>query len=540
MFRQYEPNVKAVIAFLDLIRVKVNPSTVNQSMHNHPDYPSMLCITDVLNSWDIPCAAGKIAKQDIELLPLPFLAPIHDNKSPIAIVVDLKENDVIYKLEPYSKKTSIKSREAFFQKWDGIYLLAEPVGHSGEKNYARTRKTNNLRTFVITALVSLVTMFPAILLNQRMRGAEFSAPMQVAAYLLYFLQITGLLITSLLLWYEVDKTNPALQKVCGSLKKGNCEAVLTSNHSKLFNWLSWSEVGFFYFAGSCLFLSTGIIGVKDALIVLFTLNVLAAPYILFSVFYQWRIAKQWCALCLAVQFVLFAGLVNGLASGWNIFQQSISLWLVVSVVITYLLPAMAWYTLKPIFVQLVMARNNRREHLQLKFNNEVFNSLLNRQMPVQAPVNGLGISLGNPKSKNKLIKVCNPYCGPCAKAHPAIENLIDEFKDIHVQVIFACNNGEYDRTAIPAKHLLSIDGDRDRSKIKKALDDWYLAKEKNYDDFAIRHPTNGPLDLQDDRLNEMKQWCQETDIKFTPTFFINGRQLPKGYNVEDLKYFLSE
>jgi len=54
MFAQYEPNVKATISFLKKLGVKVNDATVNETLQNHPDWPSMLCISDSLNKWSIP------------------------------------------------------------------------------------------------------------------------------------------------------------------------------------------------------------------------------------------------------------------------------------------------------------------------------------------------------------------------------------------------------------------------------------------------------------------------------------------------------
>lgn len=38
----------------------------------------------------------------------------------------------------------------------------------------------------------------------------------------------------------------------------------------------------------------------------------------------------------------------------------------------------------------------------------------------------------------------------------------------------------------------------------------------------------------------MEKWCKETDIRFTPTIFINGYELPAAYDIEDLNYFLQE
>ena len=72
MFSQFEPNVKATIAFLKLLNVKVNASAVNETLQNHPDWPSLLCISDSLKKWNVPNGAGKIDVTNIDELPTPF------------------------------------------------------------------------------------------------------------------------------------------------------------------------------------------------------------------------------------------------------------------------------------------------------------------------------------------------------------------------------------------------------------------------------------------------------------------------------------
>jgi hypothetical protein len=40
-------------------------------------------------------------------------------------------------------------------------------------------------------------------------------------------------------------------------------------------------------------------------------------------------------------------------------------------------------------------------------------------------------------------------------------------------------------------------------------------------------------------LEKNKQWCKTTEIKATPTIFINGRKLPKPYQIEDINTLYS-
>src|SRR6202000_2271777 len=79
--------------------------------------------------------------------------------------------------------------------------------------------------------------------------------------------------------------------------------------------ISWSAIGFTYFTGSLLFqLFAGMIN-PVALSLLAWINLAALPYVLFSVFYQWRVARQWCVLCLSVQVLLVLQFVTALADG---------------------------------------------------------------------------------------------------------------------------------------------------------------------------------------------------------------------------------
>lgn len=115
--------------------------------------------------------------------------------------------------------------------------------------------------------------------------------------------LAGLFVSCLLLWYEVDRANPALQKICTGAKNVNCGAILNSKQAKLFGSISWSEVGFFYFSVSYLLL---LLQGYNALPLVAWLNIFALPYTVFSIYYQWRVAKQWCVLCLWVQAILVA------------------------------------------------------------------------------------------------------------------------------------------------------------------------------------------------------------------------------------------
>ncbi len=121
--------------------------------------------------------------------------------------------------------------------------------------------------------------------------------------LLLLIKLAGIAATTLLLIYEIDKSNAFVKSICTAGKQTNCAAVLQSKASKILG-MSWSEAGFFYFASTFLFLLFPGISFMAKICLLSIANCLAAPYILFSVYYQWKVVKQWCPLCLTVQAVL--------------------------------------------------------------------------------------------------------------------------------------------------------------------------------------------------------------------------------------------
>lgn len=540
MFNVFEPNVKATIAFLRLLKVPVNNETVNETLQNHPDWPSVLCVSDGLNKWDVPNGVGKIEPEKIAEIPTPFIAFTRNKETPMAIVGKVDNNGIL-KFQKSYRKPEIVSKEDFFRTWDGTFLFAETNEHSGEPGYDTIRRNSFFKALVPLAALSLILGICFWLLRSHIvsSGIEGTAII-TGIYVQFLLTLAGAGVSVILLWYEIDQNNILLHKVCTGIIKGNCGAILTGKASEVFSWLSWSEVGFFYFAGALLsfVLAGNQLLNYVSLIALF--NMLAVVYPFYSVYYQWRVAKEWCIFCLTVQGLLVLGAVTVFSFNLLSFKLLTIAFLLQSLFL-YMLPVLAWYAVKPFILRLQEAKFIKREHLRLKFNTEVFDTLLKKQKQISVPVDGLGIDIGKADAKHLLIKVCNPYCGPCAKAHPKIEKLISENPDlIKAKIIFTATMYEKDYRTEVVKHLLAVASKNDAELTTKALDDWYLADKKNYKTFAAKYPLNGEIEKQTASIVRMEKWCDDMKVTATPTIFINGYQFPDVYDIGDLEYFLLE
>jgi protein-disulfide isomerase len=540
MLKQFDPISKATLAFLKILNIKVNKETVNEILRSHPDYPSILSISDTLYKFYISNGAGRIEKADIDELPVPFMAPLKDKEFPIAVVKEVTDSSVLIYNKNFTKTISL-NKETFFKKWDGVYLLAEPDEHAGEQNYQSNKQKAFFNKVAPAVTLILFIVLSVLLLNRNAIGGSFSLSQLIGIHIQYSILVAGVFVTSLLLWYEVDKFNPILNKVCTGISKGNCSLILSSRYGRIFSWLSWSEVGFFYFSGSLLILLFNN-NINSSILLISWLNILALPYTIFSIYFQWQVAKQWCVLCLAVQALLILGGFNILAHSFIGTATDISFPFVVQSTLIVLSLILLWYILKSYILQFQENKNVKKEHLRMKLNEDVFDSLLQSQKKLNVPVDGIGIDFGNPNASNTLIKVCNPYCGPCARAHAKIEELLAQTSNLKVKIIFTTSNLDSDISLRPTRHLMAIATlNRDnQSIIKQSLDDWYLADDKNYDLFAEKYPLNGALQEQGNKIEAMDDWCKEMGISFTPTLFFNGYQFPDAYNIHDLQYFLME
>lgn len=533
--------IEVVCLFLKELGVRVTDTSVENALSNHSDYPSLLSISNVLSNYGVKNISFKGSIEKFKEMPFPFITQIKGEKSQEAfytIIRSITNGNISY-YNPESHRWEKISSESLEKKWTGIILLADEEEKRDEENYSK-KYQNEIRLKI--AKYSPFLSLPLIAIIVSISALVNYGTSAIYPVIFSLLSLVGSIIGALLLWYEVDQYNPVLQQICSSGKKVNCGAILHSKASKIAG-ISWSAIGFTYFAGALLTLLFSGVANPQALFVLAWLNILAIPYVFFSVYYQWRVAKQWCVLCLCVQGILLLQLLTALTAGWHNAVSVSSVFsggLVITLILSYLIPFFIISLLLPAYMSAKESRLNKIELQRLKHNPQIFNALLAKQKAVAESTAGLGITIGNSNASTKIIKVCNPYCGPCAKAHITIEELVHNNPDMQVQIIFTATNNKEDSRAAPVKHLLAIAEKNNEPLIKQALNNWYLAEQKDYEKFASKYPMNGELQRQGEKLESMNTWCIKNDISFTPTFFVNGNQLPEMYTVKDLKYFFSQ
>lgn len=290
MFSLFSSKVNAVevpLMLLKSIGVSVSSNSGRKTLEDHPDFPSLMAISDSFNEWQVSNAAYHILKEEfsVEELRFPFIAQMPANGGQFILVHKIVKGKVIYSDEKVKRKEI--TEEDFLKSWSGILLYAEASEKSGEDGYVGKKMLEIIDGLKIPLAILILVLTIVFAVNFSTVALDFS--------LLLIVKSIGIGISVLLLAHGVDANNPLVQNLCSLGKKNNCNAILKSDAAKVTYWLSWSEVGFFYFAGS--FLS--LLFVPSSISLLILINICALPYTLWSIYYQYN-HKNWCVLCCTV------------------------------------------------------------------------------------------------------------------------------------------------------------------------------------------------------------------------------------------------
>ncbi|MCW3466647.1 vitamin K epoxide reductase family protein [Chitinophaga nivalis] len=526
--------VNAACLLLQSLKVRVTVTTVKQQLISHPDYPSLLSIRDLLLVLNVKNESMQVPPDKLDLIALPFLAQIRKQGGEYFTVVTRVSADTVTCMKVKGNTLHTIPRKVFMHNWTGAIMQATTSHLSGEPDYAVARLAEKTKTIATAGLCLLLI---GCWFVTGLYALQADGEGRLAAFFLATLKLMGLIVSLLLLVHEVDTANPLLQKVCKVTRYVNCAAVLRTKAARIWGGLSWSEMGFAYFAGGWL-MCTGSLLNPAVTGLLAWVNIGVWPYILFSVYYQWRVIKQWCRLCLMVQaiFLLEGGtaIVGGLYHETGLLHAVTWIWIMIG-----LFPVTGWLLLKPLFLLPKKYIHTRFMLNRFKLDGDIFAAALyrNNVAPVQ-DATGLGITIGPAAAVHKIIKVCNPYCNPCSAAHTVLEALLDTYDNIQVQIIFTAGTDETDPRRDPVMHFMAIAASGNEALVKQALHDWYSHPQKNYAAFAAGYPVKESLLQQQWQVDRMYAWVNNTGINGTPAFFYNGYALPNTYSISDMKLLL--
>jgi len=529
-------NVEEVSSLVcKFLNLRLTNDTLCNHLRNHPFYPSLLAVHDVFEEFGVMSEAYKCNDSDkIVSINVPFLAQIRSKGSQgqrvFALIYSNDGNETDW-YNPLNHKREHITIGNLKKLLTGYIMLFYPSQNSGDKDFVMHRRKEILQKAEEHALISFLPLSLMIIAIYK----AFVGTFYLIATLYAILLLAGCIICGLLLMHEYNSYNPIVRSVCGGSRKINCDAVLSSPGSTIAG-VPWSIIGSTYFLGSLVsILVSGFdIGV---LINLCYINILSLPYTAYSLYYQKKVVRQWCPLCLSILAItwslFFVSLLGGLFSGTTYRPLSTLICVVVSICFSAILIYMLWS--KGMLAKKL--ETTEISYRTIRYNKDIFDALLRKGKQVNILTDGYGIVLGNPKGSVRIIEACNPYCGHCGKAHRVLSELVKDNQDVCLQIMFVMGpeDAGYNQTPVDMFLTLSREG-KDMSMV---LNDWFSLTTKDTQVFGNKYSVvKSRIKENDENANRMSEFCKKMEIEHTPTIFVNGYELPDLYNVGDLKYFV--
>lgn len=514
-----------MIQYLKREDIRIDYEEYKLQTETHPDYPSLLSFSDSLSFFNIDNLATRIPKDQYENLPKRFIALLDPkDKAPFLTLVEEKENGFEYLVGTGMKYVTTDS---FLEIWSGIVLIAE---QTEETIQSKTDKSNySTAAIMLLLLITGLLTFTSTLL-----------PITVTAFAL--LSILGVFLASEALKQEFGVKNTISSGVCQASPSTDCQAVINSQKAKFFGKIGLSDVSIIYFVAQ--FMALLVIGIDNYLTsflqITFLSLVVAVPLTLYSFYYQYKIAKKWCPVCLGIAGVLYIETTilfvefDQLALTFN--------WIgLTSVLLIYLLISSIWLHYKPYIKELFELRTANLENVRFRRNYSLFKNALMTSKKVDASIMSSKIQIGSNSSDIQISMVTNPFCKFCEAAHEAVHTIVKR-NDINVGVNlrFNVNTGKTDEKSILLHQgLVEIYENEGPDIFMKAMSDWFETKDLNlwhakYN--TSKTPKPEILKLFEKEYNENAK----NELMFTPAILINQQLYPNMYRPADLIGFVSE
>jgi protein-disulfide isomerase/uncharacterized membrane protein len=510
---------KIISEFLHSIKVPVSKNYVEKLILSHPNYPSLLSIGDTLERLGIPYHARRIKREQLGTVSLPYLLP-------------LSGGDILF----IKNENDLKKNKESLHRWSEVLLQVEATDKvtDGESNARYSEDKNLYRISAITtSILAVLLLLPLI------------NTFTWANLVLLFTSIIGILVGYLLVAKDLGVKYDAIESFCNAGQNANCDKILNSDDSKIVGLFKFSDAVLTYFTAQSILLSVALYLPNESLSIIYTLSALSLltiPLIFFSIYYQSIKAKTWCKLCLVVDALLtiqlftFGYLVNS-----NNYQfNSISFIPPLLAILLFITLGVSLLLVKSLIERINKAELASAKGSRLKNSISVFSYLLTQQRKVDAAPFNQEFVIGNPDAPVKILMVSNLFCKPCKEQHEKVAQLLANYPDkVNLTVRFLLSGTDSKNALTTNQWIIQYwreniyNRDKQSENTEKLIHDWFA--EMNFDKFKKKYALQGSIDQQTIELEAQQvNWVSDASITGTPTFFVNGFELPKEYSPEDL------
>lgn len=480
---------------------------------SHPNFPSLLAITDGLQFLNIENVAANVPFEHFDELTDCFLAEINLEKKQFYLL-SKSEGKIV--LENEEGKVVSINKEDLEKKWTGIVLLIEENVNSKETDLFK-------KTELIFPFFMLVILLLSVVGNSENKINLFF--LAVSAFGIYFTR------EILMTYFSPEEKKES--KFCSIGEDFSCDSIIKSKSYTFSKYFEFVDLPVLFFTSTFISLLIGLdIGYTIGVISLFSI-----PLLGYSIYLQKFVLKKWCVLCLTIAGLL---LVNGLL--FFVFYPSLVFTLSVNIklLIITLLTLFGWLKLKKRLIKLNEAESELKVLLRFKRTDEVFyktNDAVNNFEIIESLEM---MVFGNEAATNHLILFISPSCPHCHTAYKDAMELLKKYpENLKLSIGYNLNLGNQDNPYLEiARRIFNMHAQNE--DVFAALNDWHI---ENLD-MAIWKKKWGTdsnvLEMENHKISKQFEWCVMNDFNYAPVKVFNGRLLGHQYTINELFYFFRE
>ncbi|WP_445722013.1 vitamin K epoxide reductase family protein [Flavobacterium sp.] len=503
--------LKLVIKYLQNSNYSSKVIAFEQFYQSHPNYPSLLAITDGLSFLNIENIAANVPFEHFDELTNSFITELKFDESALYLLTRVESE---FSIEDEEGKVKIISREEVEKHWTGIVLLVEE-----NENDEIVNSFKNTKSFLPGFLVILILLSISIQLKDHLHT------------ILLIIAGIGVFVTKEILetYFAKDKKE---SKFCTISEEFSCDSIIKSKSYTFSKYVEFVDLPVLFFSFSFIALLFGLqLGAIIGLV-----SLLSFPVLIYSIYLQKFSLKKWCLLCLVISGLLIA---NGILflMYFNVLsftiQNTINALLLISII------GFSWFLLKK-WIQ----KGNENEVelnalLRFKRNEEVFYKTSESITNVDQ-FNALEkITIGETSAKNVISLFLSPSCPHCHTAYKAAKELWLKYPtQLKLAISYNLNVSNEDNPYLDiARSVLKLNNQG--KDIIQALDDWHIEK-MEMEVWKEKWHKTSDFNQENNQLMQQFQWCVDNEFNYAPVKIFNNYLMGQQYNIDELFYFFKD
>lgn len=500
--------------FLDALDISYTKRFTRNLFEEHPHKNNMYGLKKMLDVYGVNTLGVYVEKKKLSELNFPCILHTHGD-----FVIGLSCDANTIKFLQHGKETTL-THDVFSKTWTGNALVVQETTNATEPDYKehqRDELISNAKTYSIPVMLVLAVIIGLV-------GNWES--INIFEIIRILLSCSGIFVCAMLMEKQLYGESRYGDRVCSLFHHADCSSVLDGPMAKVFG-ISWSEIGLGYFAANILLL----VLIPSSSEFVTVINWIAMLYGIWSIYYQWRVAKSWCMLCVIVQTIIWAmGIIAAMPYFTTPFMFSLICSLQSCIVFTISIVAVHQYasacTTEKECVHAV------QRYRALKANGDVAKALIEKSEYHETTLSDSSIIFGNPNAKIRLTILSNPHCNPCARMHKRVERLLSmKEKEICVQYIFSSFNETLEDSS---RYLIYCYISNHIDEALRKLASWYAKDKFDYERILKNNVEHLHTEEIENEMEKHRNWRNRTSITATPTILVNGHILPEEYVLEDL------